>query len=63
MAAVLYIVAAAARRKHNRFVSGCGKGPRMSEDLDLTYLDLLAVRAMLLWPLLVWAFVFYLLLS
>jgi hypothetical protein len=34
----------------------------MPSDQDLSYLDLLAVRALLLWPLLAWALVFYFLL-
>ena len=35
----------------------------MPSDQDLSYLDLLAVRALLLWPLLVWATVLYFLLG
>ena len=31
----------------------------MPSDQDLSYLDLLAVRALLLWPLLAWALLFY----
>ena len=34
----------------------------MSDELELTYLDLLALRALLISPLLAWAFVFYILL-
>jgi len=34
----------------------------MPSDQDLSYLDLLAVRALLLWPLLAWALVFFFLL-
>ena len=33
----------------------------MPSDQDLSYLDLLAVRALLLWLLLAWALLFYLL--
>ena len=31
----------------------------MTEDHDLSYLDLLAVRALLIWPLVAWWAVFY----
>jgi hypothetical protein len=34
----------------------------MPSEQDLSYLDLLAVRALLLWPVLVWAMVFFFLL-
>ena len=34
----------------------------MPSDQDLSYLDLLAARALLLWPLLAWALVFFFLL-
>ena len=36
-----------------------GRERPMPSDQDLSYLDLLAVRALLLWPLLAWALVFY----
>jgi hypothetical protein len=34
----------------------------MPSEQDLSYLDLLAVRALLLWPVFVWAMVFFFLL-
>jgi len=34
----------------------------MTDGQDLSYLDLLALRAMLIWPLVAWAAVFYFLL-
>jgi hypothetical protein len=34
----------------------------MPSDQEISYLDLLALRALLMWPLLVWAMVFYFLL-
>lgn len=34
----------------------------MSDELELAYLDLLALRALLIWPLLAWASLFYILL-
>jgi hypothetical protein len=34
----------------------------MPSDQEISYLDLLALRALLMWPLLAWATVFYFLL-
>jgi hypothetical protein len=34
----------------------------MTEDEDLSYLDLLALRALLIWPLVAWGMVIYVLL-
>jgi len=36
-----------------------GRKRPMPSDHDLSYIDLLAVRALLLWPLLAWALLFY----
>ena len=35
----------------------------MPSDQEISYLDLLALRALLMWPLLAWAMVFYFLLG
>jgi hypothetical protein len=35
----------------------------MTGDEDLSYLDLLAVRALLIWPLVAWSLLFFVLLG